>query len=571
LSAPLHEPGPPRGGGPRALTCRIATLAVAFAGIALMLLAAPRVPYADAWRLYAKLLEQPFLAGVTSADNGHREILPNAVRWIEMHLLGGDQTLGIVLGAVLAIAAAVVWLRTIARAQLPATTRAAAGLIAALGLFWLGNERALAHAHESVRVYLIVLCLLLALVRTADGRADARATVAAAALALLATLTFGSGIASFGALAIVLLLGRATRAAWGVWAAALAIALGLYLGGASFAVTGTVTIDPIGQPVLLARWLASPFVYVFWPLLDPAVAALVPGAPLRATATAVATAFTARFGPVQTAFWPQALIGATGLVWLLFASGRAWRAASATVPARRVALGVAWFGLAVGGLIALSRSAYFVQFPDQLHAPRYLPWSSLFWAGLLSASLLAPGRRSRPLIALLVAAIVAPSSLWMAELARSMQRTAERTATAAVVGLLPAAQPLGETVASELAAALPALRRDALGPFRWPESRCLGHRLHEDAIGRLDVHGLIASTSVNWIGASGQVVRFELADAAQGTLLIVDAAGVLRGLALPDRTRGHDAWQGWLSPEAASAAVAPTIAERVGMPLCARP
>ncbi len=567
MNAPLHEPRLPRGGGPAALICGIATLAVAVAGVALMLLAAPRVPYADAWRLYAKLLDQPFLTGVTSADNGHREVLPNAVRWIELHLFGGDQTLGIVLGALLAIAAAAVWLRTIAQAPLSPASRAAAGLIAALGLFWLGNERALAHAHESVRVYLIVLCLLLALARTAGGRVDARAVAGSAALALLATLTFGSGIASFGAIAIVMLLGRATRAAWGVWTACFAIAVGLYLGGASSAVTGTLKFDPIGQLSLLARWLASPFVYVFWPLLDPAVAALVPGTPLRDAATAFAIAFTARYGPVQTALWPQALIGAAGLASLLIASWRAWREPGATLPARRFALGVAWFGLAVGGLIALSRSAYFAEFPDQLHAPRYLPWSSLFWAGLLSAALLRTGRRPRPALALLIAAIVAPSSLWMAELARSMQRTAERTATAAVVGLVPESQPLGETVASELAAALPALRRDGLGPYAWPEARCLGRVLHEDAIGTIQARDWTMRTTANRIGAAGRVVRFTLAQPADRRVLIVDAAGVLIGLAVPDSARGGDAWEGWIAPDL-DAAAAPALAARVGAPLC---
>lgn len=568
MSEPLQESRPLRGGGPAALACHVATLAAGIAGVALMLLVAPRVPYADAWRLYTKLLEQPFLTGVTSADNGHRELLPNAVRWIELHLLGGDQTLGIVLGAGLAIAAAAVWLRAIAQAPTDPAARAAAGLIAVLGLFWLGNERALAHAHESVRVYLIVLCLLSALTRTAGGRVDARASAGAAVPALLATLTFGSGIASFGAIAIVMLLGRATRAAWGIWAAGLAIALGLYLGGASSAVTGTVTFDPIGQLVLLVRWLASPFVYVFWPLLDPAVATLVPGAPLRAATTAAAGAFTAHLGPVQTSIWPQTLIGAAGLSALLVASWRAWRRPDITVPARRVALGVAWFGLAVGGLIALSRSAYFVEFPDQLHAPRYLPWSSLFWAGLLSAALLGPGRRARPALALLVAAVVAPSSLWMAELARSMQRTAERTAIAAVVGLLPDSQPLGETVASELAAALPTLRRGGLGPYAGPEARCLGRVLPGDAIGPIQAHDRTTHATANRIGAAGRLVRFRLAESAHRPVLIVDAAGRLIGLALPDPARGDDTWEGWIAPDLDAADAMPMSVARVDTPLC---
>jgi hypothetical protein len=552
---------------PAALACRLATCGIVLAGIVLMLVAAPRVPYADAWRLYAKLLDQPFLAGVISADNGHREILPNTLRWIELHAFGGDQTLGIVLGAVLALAATVAWLRTIAHAQLDPASRAAAALIAALGVLWLGNERALAHAHESVRVYLIVLCLILALTRVAVDRADLRATAGAAALALLATLTFGSGIASFGAVAVAMLLGRATPAAWCVWAIGLAVACALYLGGASSSVTGTLALDPVGQFALLLRWLASPFVYVFWPLLDPAIAAQLPGDTLRAAATAIADGFVAHFGSVQTSTWPQTLIGIAGLAALSAASRRAWRAPTATVPARRVALGVAWFGLAVGGLIALSRSAYFVEFPDQLHAPRYLPWSSLFWSGLFSTALLTPGRWPRPILALLVASVIVPSSLWMAGLARSMQAHADRTATAAIVGLLPVSQGLGETVVGELTTALPRLRRAGVGPYAWPEARCLGWTVRDESVRRVDARNLAAIPAGNRIGAPGWLIRFESVTPADGRRLILDANGVLRGLAMPDAARGFDSWEGWLGPGHEPEQTL-TIAERIGTPLC---
>lgn len=558
---------PARSEGPAALACRIVALGSVVAGVVLMLWAAPQVPYADAWRLYAKLLDSPFAAGVVSADNGHREILPNLVRWTELHAFGGSQWLGIGIGALLALTAAAIWSRAIARAGVSADARAAATLIAVLGIFWIGNERALAHAHESVRVYLIVACLLLALTRVAPDRTGARATLVAAALALTATLSFGSGIASFAAVAIVMLLARATPIAWCVWLASLVIAAVLYLGGAGPAVTGTVTIDPFGQAVLLARWLASPFVYVFWPILDPAIAARLPGAPLRAVAVTVADGYVAVFGPVQTSVWPQALIGALGLAMLSTATWRSAHAPQTTVPARRVALGVAWFGLAVGGLIALSRSGYFVEFPDQLHAPRYMPWSSLFWAGLLTATLLRQHRRSAPVLALLVAGMLVPSSLWMAGLARSMQTHAERTATAAAVGLLPDGQVLGETVVEELETAIPRLRRSGLGPYAWPEVRCLGRHVREAAIRRVETGAFEQIATGNRIGPPGRLVRFRASAPAHGRLLILDAADTLTGLALPHAESGPDTWEGWLQPQD-HAVPSLTFAAVTAAPLC---
>lgn len=556
--------------GRPAIACLAAAAAYLVAGAAAMLLLAPRTPYADQWRLYAKLLQQPFLAGVVSADNGHREVLPNLVRWITLHGLDGQSAPAIVLGLLLALAAAGIWLRSIAGARIDAGRRAAAALIAVLGLFWLGNERALAHDHESVRVYLIVLCLFGALVQVARPQPTPRATAAATLLALLATLSFGSGIASFAAIALVLALGRARPAAWAVLLAGLATALALYLGGATASVTGTLVIDPAAQAIVLLRWLATPFVYVLWPLVDPAVAGQLPGGGVARAATAIAVAFTNLFGPVQTSPLPQALVGAAGGLALLAASWRAWRAPPDTDPARRVALGIAWFGLAVGGLVAISRSGYFIQFPDQVHAPRYLPWSSLFWAGLLVAAVLRPGGRLRPAAVLVVALLVLPSTFWMALLARSMQVRAEQVATAAAVGVLPPDLALGETVADELAAALPLLADRGIAMYAWPEVRCLGKPVQAGAVRPVTARELHVETTGNRLGQPGLRITYrEDEDDAAGRRMILDAGGILRGLALPDPAAGPGRWHGWATDAGANAeGFSPLIVQAVGEPLC---
>ncbi|MFO0276209.1 MAG: hypothetical protein ACK533_02910, partial [Planctomycetota bacterium] len=74
------------GDAPRGLllAARVATigslLLAAFAAIAL----APRVFYADPWRVAALQAQQPGWSTALASDTGHREILPNFVRLLEL-------------------------------------------------------------------------------------------------------------------------------------------------------------------------------------------------------------------------------------------------------------------------------------------------------------------------------------------------------------------------------------------------------------------------------------------------------------------------------------------------------
>ncbi len=90
---------------------------------------------------------------------------------------------------------------------------AAAGLVCTLSVFWLGNERALAHANESVHVYLITTFLVGGCCLLGRGGGWWRA-VLAALCGLAATFCFGVGIATFVALLVMLLLRRASWLQW---------------------------------------------------------------------------------------------------------------------------------------------------------------------------------------------------------------------------------------------------------------------------------------------------------------------------------------------------------------------
>ncbi len=72
---------------------------------------APRVPYADAWRHYARLLTQPFPASVLAVDNGHPEIFANLVRLADLTWFAGTEYAQIAVALLLALATFAVLLR----------------------------------------------------------------------------------------------------------------------------------------------------------------------------------------------------------------------------------------------------------------------------------------------------------------------------------------------------------------------------------------------------------------------------------------------------------------------------
>jgi hypothetical protein len=523
----------------------------ALAGVAVMWWLSPRVPYADAWRFLGHFLQAPFPQDVLAPDNGHHEVLPNLVRVLELRAFGAGQWLQVAVGIALALATVVVFARG-ARAATDRPARAGALVAIALGVFWLGNIRALAHGNESVHAYAVTLLLALgvhALARGREGAAGTRDAALAAACGLAAAFSFGSGIACFAGFAAVLALRRAPWRQWAALGGGLVVTLVLLQvdggTGAAFA------FAPLRQAGLLLRWLSGPFVYAAWPMLDPQVAAQVPMAAARAPAQAIAQGYTAMFGPVLLARWPQSLIGLGGLAWLAALAWRAWRDRTA---AALPGIALACFAAATGAMIAVVRLGYFDAHPEQLLAPRYVVWSSLFWAGLLLASIAQARRPARALAATVcVALALLPSQLWMARLGGHVRAVAERTALAAAVGVVEPGLPLGETVLSELAASLPRLRDAGKAMFAWPEARWLDGAPAPSALRMLDVRGMQVAAVGNRLDprAPGRRVRFTLDDAPAERLLLLDGDGVVRGLAMRDR---DGEWIGWMRGDAAAAA-----------------
>lgn len=63
-----------------------------------------RVPYADEWQHYARLLSEPFPASVLAAENGHVEVFANLVRLASLRWMSGDENVQIWIGLLLALA-----------------------------------------------------------------------------------------------------------------------------------------------------------------------------------------------------------------------------------------------------------------------------------------------------------------------------------------------------------------------------------------------------------------------------------------------------------------------------------
>jgi hypothetical protein len=356
---------------------------------------------------------------------------------------------------------------------------------------------------------------------------------------MFATFSFGSGVASFAALFALLFVRRSPTRQWLLALIATVATLLAYF--ALDNAGGAHALDPFGVALTSLRLLGAPFVYLFWPLLDPAAAAASP-APLQGALLTIANAWTAQFGDIRHSVFPQAVLGALAVA-LTVAFGLRLRRASRNA-ARTACLGfaLACFGIAVAALIALARQDYFAVYDDQIIAPRYLPWSSLCWAGLLIAAfaqMRAPRRAA--LLALTLALVALPSEIGMGALARRVREVAEDAALYAAVGVAPLSVSLGEATSIEdLRPALPLLRDARAAVFAWPEYALLGERVPADRL-PLVAFGVTAQPLVNSFEGEGTRIVAQFSVAPCAPRVVVASGGHAIGLL---RRSTDEAWRG---------------------------
>lgn len=513
-----------------------ATLVAAWGVFAM--LQAPQVPYADAWRFLAHFLSEPFPRNVLGADNGHLELFPDLVRVAELEWFAANQRLQTAVGVLLALSSWLVVVLGLRRSALEPARFGAVALVLALGLFWVGNFRALMHANETVHAYAVTLGLFAGLLL--GWRGGVGAAVLAAASAVFASLSFGSGLAVFPAVLLVLALRRAPLREWLPVVLAL-VGVVLLLLALRDGTAESVSVTGVSARIeSLMRWLGGPALFASWPLWDPEIAARVPTTLLRSVTGPIAAAYEQSAGPVMLARWPHLAWGLLGLVLFAVALWRSWRSRAALSV---VGTATAAFALCVGALIVVVRASYFEEHADQLLAPRYLVWTSLFWTGLLLVGLdvLRPARGAA--LALLVCVLLLPSQLWMYRLGMGQTETAERSALAAAVGVIEPGLSLGETELKDLANALPLLRQAGASVFALPQVRQLDQTPDPALWTAVEVDLLRVSAVENRLGEPGRRVEFELLQSMGEPLLLIDADGVVRGLA---RREADGRWLGWM-------------------------
>lgn len=440
----------------------------------------------DQWRQYLPLLTDTFPANVLALENGHRPIVPNLLRLLDIAWVSGDQRVLIASGAVFALATVGVIvaaaLRDARESLLPAMSIAAALLAASLGVFWLINARMLIHGNEAVQVYLVTLATVagaLAARNAASG--SVRSLALAVAAAVIATFSFGSGIAAFVAIAAVAWCAGMRIRPLALIGAALLATVVLYV----FVLPDSNEAAPRETAGLLAiahtvpTLLAGPWIHGGLGVGSDMIAAdigprLVASGELGAVIAGAGTALNQALGPDAMVRWVAAVIGTLGLGAAVVL---AWRTRQRSRVSRLAAIGIslAALGAATAGLIAIARGVHFEMHPGQIFADRYQVWNCAFWLGVFLLALDSARAHRVRRIALALAVLIAttlafPTHSLAAGWAQATYRIAERLAIATRLGIDDPAirPPESDAPAPVRLTTIAALRARGLAPFDRP-------------------------------------------------------------------------------------------------------
>lgn len=508
--------------------------------------------FQDQFRQYTNLLAGSFPSNIWMPDNSHRQITSNLIRLGDLHLRHGDQDMGVLAGLImlcgLFLALARCWL--VDREQ-PRLFRSTAVLLTAVALMWLGSARMQFHGNEAFQIYLVMTCALVVIFCVESLRRNLRPAMALLALAAAGTalVSFASGVAVSGLL-IALLLLRGIPWRWTVVLAGIALfAVFAYMfllpGGDG--VRNTISTDFVDVARNTVTFLSSSWTTGWLSYAHEGIGGF--------DAERMSTM---RFGTalVESARVVFMLSGEPSLLGLAFAIGlcglallgwrlwHAWRWPEQVGASEVVGLGLALFALGVATLVALGRSRMFEEFPGQVLADRYVPWSNLFWLGVAVAvgARVARPRFGAPIFAasaLLVAIMLYPSNRAMYGWASAVEHEIERRAAQIQAGVeaegLPKFADMPDLVATR--AAIASLRQHRVAMFRAERNHLLGlpvalppeQPTRRAEVGRTaPVHEISPYDQPAW-HVQGRLLDVELREQIDG-LVVVDSTGRVVGL-----------------------------------------
>lgn len=349
-----------------------------------------RQPFSDEYVNYQTFLNLPFPANVLQSGNGHRPIFPNLLIEAESRWFAADHSLQFTFGLFCAVATAlVVALCAWRERRLTAAGRAACAMLGVVCVLGLVNGRMLFHSYESVHIYLLTLSVALAGIATFEAwRRQQRRWLAWACVACtVAMFCFGSGVASFPAVIVLAFALRLPSRWYAIPCAVLALCLFLYL----FALPGDqgvrnmLAFRPIDSVLVAADWISSPWVRLWLghapPPLEDSFTHAMPYADLGRQVVASAAWLQGASGLSWRMLARLAGFAGIGLFLLLLGRFTLVREAKPT-RLQTLALMFCLFALATATVISLGRLDYFVEYPEQIWADRYVVWPNLFWCGL---------------------------------------------------------------------------------------------------------------------------------------------------------------------------------------------
>jgi hypothetical protein len=309
-------------------------------------------------------------------------------------------------------------------------------------------------------------------------------------------------------------------------------------GGAG--VSSVLTVDPWRNLQVAAQWLANPVATLLGPPLRPGAWPLLPIVP-RVVAPG-------ELPSIAT------VIGLAAMGALVISTLRIWRRGSAG-DTEILALALAWFALGASLLVGLARLTYFESHPEQLFAARYLPWPCLLWAAFALFALGAPraqpertGWRHAALVGLVAAVALVHNPVHEAW-GRQAQSNIRHESIALLADLWSTPRMQGETMTTEVAAALPLLRQHRVARFAHPAALRLGTVLHEAPADLAEsATGVTVVPFVSDAGTAALDVRARLPQGHQGgqapLWLLTNTARVVVGYAHPSPLDADDAIAG---------------------------
>ena len=354
----------------------VATAAFLSSGLVYLYLGRVPVTMADYWVTYEVCLNHSWLESALLKLNYHSLFFPSLIWLADLRFFHGDQQLLFFAGMILLFSTAALLLVPLWRDEtIGLTAKLVATLVVIVGNFWMGRASITTSGGFLCICSLaisgtLLACLWLPTTRTEWPR-SLKACLTVLASGFVASFSFASGMAVWPTL---LLLGWSLRLRWRL--------LVVLLAGGLTAIVIYVLLPSARAEIPFAR-ISDFSEFLVAAGRGPFHLCMLLGAPFLWAEAAWSPDYHISDKLGATSLFSLSC-GVLGLVFAgLAVAPKLIRRDLGQSRLELTALGLVIFNLVALAIIVVGRTEYFRMLPDEVIAPRYLFWSSLFWTGLL--------------------------------------------------------------------------------------------------------------------------------------------------------------------------------------------